>query len=526
MKSEKSSKLIRRERCPECEREGRDTAEDNFGVYDDGHKYCFSCQYYYPREGTVGSEGYTYEYLNWRGITRETFRFYDCTTKIDAEGKPISIGFRYSNNSYKVRLRDSKEFYWTGEHRPGLFGIDKFAAGSHKYVIITEGETDAASFYQCLSVVSKGGAPPCVSVQSAGSAVRDCTADRSWLNSFERVYLAFDNDTRGREATALVARLFDPDKVYDVKFSNRKDANEYLQNGEEDDLLNIWKNAKRYLPDTLVSSLSEFKKILLTEDTKGVPYPFQCLNEMTYGIRLGETVLFLAQEKVGKTELMHFIEHKLLTESKANVGAIYLEEPKKRHLQALAGIELNRPIHLPDSGCTDSQIISAIDRVVEKDDRLFIYSSFGNTDPDILLDTIRYLATSCGCRYIILDHITMGVVGGSRLDDIRRSLDYLITKLEMMVKELEIALIIVSHVNDIGQPRESHYLTKVADITIRVERDLMAEDIMSKSTWKLSVIYNRFSGKTGYAGDAVFDLNTYSFKERNNNEMDTVRLLA
>jgi twinkle protein len=339
------------------------------------------------------------------------------------------------------------------------------------------------------------------------------------------VYLAFDNDARGREATGLVARLFNPDKVYDLKFSNRKDANEYLQKGEATELYNIYINAKRYLPDSLVSSRSEFKKILLTETEKGIPYPFRCLNNMTYGIRRGETVLFLAQEKVGKTELMHFIEHKLLTESKENVGAIYLEEPNKRHLQALAGIELKRPVHLPDSGCSDDQVVNAIDNIVEKDDRLFIYSSFGNTDPDILLTTIRYLATSCGCNYIIFDHITMGVVGSSKMDHIRGNLDYLITKLEMLVKELNIAIIIVSHVNDEGKPRESHYLTKVADITIRAERDLMSDDPLIKNTWHLSVVYNRFCGKTGYAGKALFDLNTYSFFEESN-ELERTEILG
>lgn len=427
-------------------------------------------------------------------------------TKINAEGKPISIGFKYPDGNYKVRLRDTKEFYWIGDHRPGLFGRDKFAAGSHKYVTITEGELDACSLYQVLKA-------PVVSVQSSSSALRDCTADRSWLNSFERVYIAFDNDARGREATHLVARLFDRDKVFDVKFSNRKDANEYLQAGEDVELLNIWRNSKKYLPDTLVSSLSEFKDILTKPVKAGVPYPFKCLTDMTYGIRTGETVLFLAQEKVGKTELMHFIEHRLLKETKDNVGAIYLEEPKQRHLQALAGIELKRPVHLPDSGCTPDQIVSAIEKVVGVDDRLYLYSHFGSTDPDILLDTIRFLVSACMCNYVIFDHITMGVVGSSGLDNETRVLDYLITRLEMMVKELNFALIIVSHVNDFGQSRGSHYLTKVADITVRAERDLMSSSADTRNTLHLSVPYNRYCGKTGPAGSIIFDQDTYSYEE-------------
>ena len=40
------SKVVSRERCPSCALNGRDTGEDNLAVYDDGHKFCYSCKYY------------------------------------------------------------------------------------------------------------------------------------------------------------------------------------------------------------------------------------------------------------------------------------------------------------------------------------------------------------------------------------------------------------------------------------------------------------------------------------------------
>jgi len=39
------SHLIRHEQCPECKKEGRDTSKNNFAVYSDGHKFCYSCRY-------------------------------------------------------------------------------------------------------------------------------------------------------------------------------------------------------------------------------------------------------------------------------------------------------------------------------------------------------------------------------------------------------------------------------------------------------------------------------------------------
>src|SRR5229473_6046721 len=94
-----TSKLIRRERCPECAKHGRDISEDNLGIFDDGHGYCFSCEYYSPPMDKHPSETYTYQYLAWRGINQETFKAFNSFTKIDFEGKPISIGFRYSNDN-------------------------------------------------------------------------------------------------------------------------------------------------------------------------------------------------------------------------------------------------------------------------------------------------------------------------------------------------------------------------------------------------------------------------------------------
>jgi twinkle protein len=437
----------------------------------------------------------TYEYLEWRGVTRNTFRQYGVKTKVAASGQPTSIGFTYPSGATKVRLLGKKEFFWQGDHIPGLFGLDKFNTGSHKYVAITEGELDACSLWQITQV-------PCLSVQSSSSAVADVVAARDYLAGFERIYLAFDGDAPGRDAAAMVARLFDYNKVYHVKFSrpDRKDANSYVEHNEGDVLLNVFLNARKYVPEQIITHLDEFKEILNEDHKMGVPFPIPSLNDKTYGIHQGYSYLITAEEGVGKTELMHAIEYQLLKRTNDNVGAIFLEEPKRRHLQAIAGLELKLPVHLPDSPTPRDQVMAALSRVVGRDERLFIYSHFGSDDPDVLLDTIRFLVTACSCRYILMDHISMAVSGLAG-DDERRALDYLSTRLEMMVKELDFALIFVSHVNDDGKTRGSRYIAKVADVRIDLSRDVRS----GSNTTSILVSKNRFSGKTGPAGSYVFD---------------------
>lgn len=451
------------------------------------------------------SNNFSYEYLSHRGINKNTFELYGVKTKIAGDGKPVAVGFPYSNGAVKVRLTDEKKFYWeeNGKEasKAGLFGMDRFSSGSHKYVTITEGEYDALALNQVLS-------GPVVSVQSAASAHRDCVVARDWLSGFERIYIAFDADDPGREAAAAVAKLFDYNKVYFVKFTKRKDANEYLLNGEGEELRQIWWNSTTYRPDNIISTLAEFGDALDHSPGEGWRlYPSEVLNDMTYGIRTSETVLITAKTGRGKTSLMHAIEYAALTETEENVGAIYLEEPKGNHLKALAGIHLQQPVHLPDCGVTRSEINDALSQVVGRDDRLHLYSHFGSDNPRVIEDTIRFLVSARGCRIIILDHLTM-VVAGLQGEDQRLALDYLSTRLTMMAVELDFAFIVASHVNDNMLTRGSRLIEGNAHIHIQLEREPKDPDPLVQKTTQFFIPKNRPISKTGPAGSMVFDTYT------------------
>ena len=153
--------------------------------------------------------------------------------------------------------------------------------------------------------------------------------------------------------------------------------------------------------------------------------------------------------------------------------------------------------------------------MVRLDERLHIYSHFGSDDPEIILDTIRFLVSARGCRYILLDHITM-VVSGLGGKNATTALDYLVTRLEMMVKELNFALIFVSHVNDDGFTRGSRMISKIADIRIDLFRDIIHPDPVIRRIMRMVIPKNRFCGRTGPAGELLLDPVTNILRE----EMD------
>lgn len=521
--------------CPKCQ------SSDALTVYTDGHSYCFSCKglntiskeqltelgfegvnsdstpeasYHSssPPASSSDSFRYSYQYLATRGITEDTMRKFNCLTKVSEEGLPLEIGFPYDADSTSVKVRNltEKSFWSKGDMRNAtLFGKHLFPAASSRSITITEGEFDALSVYQML-----GSGYPVVSIRSSSSGKADCQREFEYLNSFERIYLCLDADEPGQKAALEIARLFDFNKIYHVKLdATHKDANGYLQANQSDVFKRTWWNSKRYVPEGVLSQLSEFDDIIDHSENKvGVPFPFPTLQEKTYGIRTGETYLFTALEGIGKTEIIRAIEYHLLRTTDSNIGVIHLEEGKDRVLKGLAGYELGAPAHLPDSGVSNDDVKGALHNLIKRDERLHIYSHFGSADPDHILDTIRFLVASCNCKYVFLDHITM-VVSGLKEDDERKALDYISTRLAMMVEELDFALIFVSHINDHDQTRGSRNISKVAKTWIKLSRDQNAATEEERNTTLLTIQKNRFGAHTGPAGKLYFDLNTFMISE-------------
>ena len=448
-------------------------------------------------------------YVAMRGITSKTMEFYDVRTVVNSStSKPEKIIFPYGDEAQKVRDLTEKQFMVTGTSMAPLFGMDKFTPGQHQSITITEGEFDALSVFQML-----GSKYPVVSVRSSSTARSDCSNAREFLNSFDRIYLCFDNDNPGEKATKEVSQLFDLNKVYFVKLGRHKDANELLQADKAREFLGTWWNSRKFVPKGIISSLEEQKQILAKQkEAARAEYPFPSLQEMTYGIRSKELVLITAQEKIGKTEFIRAIEYKLLKDTEENVGIIHLEEEEQRSIQGLVGLHVGEPIHLPDCMVSVSDQQKALEELTKTDDRLHVYTHFGSDDPDVIIDVIRSMVTVLGCKYLFIDHITM-LVTGFEGDDERRKLDYLSTKFAELTRELDFTMFLISHVNDDGKTRGSRNIAKVADLIVSLNRDIEAQDENSRNTTYVTVRGNRFSGRTGPAGTLKFDSKRFRLDE-------------
>lgn len=467
---------------------------------------------------SILKDGCALEHVAQRGLTIETLRKYGVKTSTDKEGNPLATFFPYGPHNNKIRdLTKVKSFLWQvreeelpqDKKRLPLFGMDKFPAGSSKTITITEGEYDALSSYQM-----QGSKYPVVSVSSSTTAEGEAKQAHAYLNSFDMIYLNFDNDNPGIEAAKKVARLFNPNKVYIVPYDrDLKDANDYLTEGRAQDYTKLWWSASTFKPANIINRLTEVKDLIFREDAEAIAtFPFPSLDSKAFGIRSKEVVLLTAQEKVGKTEILRAIEHHLLKTTDYNLGIIHLEESERRAVLGLVNYELKKPVHLPHSGVSREEMFNTYEKLMNGKPRVNIYSHYDSDEPDVILETIRYMVQVQGCKFVFLDHITW-LVTGIEGDDERRKLDYISTKLAKMTKDLDFCLFLVSHVNDDNRTRGSRNISKIADLLVYIDRDIENADDLIRNTTNVTLKGNRFAGLTGPCTALLFDTKTYTLHE-------------
>ncbi len=514
------STFLRHVPCDNC------GSSDANSLYSDGHEYCFSCQTHKKGDGTCSelptkrSNGLisgSYQALSKRKLSEETARKFGYQVG-EMNGKTVQIAPYFDSSgtmvAQKIRTPD-KSFSILGDiSTAGLFGSNLWNGG--KKLVVTEGEID------CLTVSQvQNNKWPVVSVPNgAQGALKALKKNFEYLQRFEEIIIMFDMDEPGQKAARECVELFEPGKakVASLPF---KDANETLQQGKPEAIVQAIWNAKTYRPDGILSGDELWAEVSSTEVVEAIPYPWPSLNDVTQGARKGELVTLTAGSGIGKSAVVREIAHHLLKQGQT-VGLIMLEENPKRTALGLMGIELNRPLHLGREGIDDATLKTAFDTTVGSG-RCYLYNHFGSSDIDNLVTRVRYLAKACGCQWIILDHLSI-VVSGLGDGDERRLIDNAMTFLRTLVEETGVGMFLVSHLRrpegdrgheqgaktSLSQLRGSHSIAQLSDMVVGMERDQQGKN---PNVTTLRVLKNRFSGETGIAGYLLYDRETGRLSE-------------
>lgn len=424
--------------------------------------------------------------------------------------------FPYGDKAAKVRKNGEKHFTikgdWTASKK--LFGQEHFSAGG-KLVIITEGEFDALSAYQMME-----SRYAVVSVRNgAQSALKDCKENYEFLDSFDSIYVAFDMDDAGRKASKQVAELF-AKKSKIVKLPNGyKDANDMLMDGKQKEFsICVWRG-ESYVPDGIVAGDSLLEEVMKPIKASDVMYPFAGLNELTYGIRLGEMVTVTAGSGLGKSQFIRELVWQILQTTEERVGLMFMEESVRKTALSLMSLAANKPLHLPDCNATDEEKVKAFEQTLGTG-KVYLFDHFGSSDVDNIVNRVRYMAKAMDCRYVFLDHVSIIVSAQSNGDE-RKAIDEIMTKLRTLVQETGIALIVVSHLKrpeskgheegaatSLAQLRGSASIAQLSDMVLGLERNGQADDAIERNTTHVRVLKNRFCGITGKACQLLYSHET------------------
>jgi len=526
----KNTSFIKHTSCESC------GSSDANAVYSDGSAYCFSCR----KNTAAGTEDTEVEFNvvqsqltldeiqqlpidTFRGISKKVL--YNAGVKIEYDDKrnitshyyPITVNKKIK--AYKKRIVATKDFRVVGKAEvPELF--NQVNSGKRKNLVITEGEIDCLSILEMLTK-AKAQFDVVSIVNGAQSARRNIASNLDFVNKYEKVFIAFDNDEFGIEASKDVAHIIKPGKAHIVN-SIHKDANEALSKGLIDEYLqDVW-SAKVYKPDAFITGEKIWQAFKERSEVKSVPYPncLKGLNDKLFGMRLGEITLFTSGTGSGKSTVVKETILNLLEKTEDKIGLISLEESIGDTATKLIGMSINKNIRMPGD-VSDEEARKGYEKVFG-DERLILLDHQGSVADTSLLDRIEYLA-ALGCNYLILDHITIAVSEGVDGATGNEAVDKVMSSLLKIVKRYNIHLTLISHLRkspgdaksfeegvmpNLDSIKGSGSIKQISFDIIGFARNMMAAEKRDRNIVKFAVLKSRFSGDTGMCGQAIYNVDT------------------
>lgn len=459
--------------CPVCQAAGNDTQGNNLYLHEDKlGGWCYACSAYRTVSGgttikqqrtpdqaleLASIKSYPFRALTDRNISKATCQKFGVRVALDEETatEPVAHFYPYHTSDgdiagYKKRMLP-KTFSVIGRPK-GLFG-QNVAKKNGKMLIVFGGEIDCMSGWEMLQRRDKS--YNCVSLPNGEQLDPQTRKELDFFTAHQLVVICLDEDGVGRAAAKELAELLVSQVKVKIMRMKRKDTSEYLKADDVDGWWSALLGAEDFRPEKIENGSEISLEELLTPVTKGIFLDFipeTC--KRLHGLRKGELTILLAPPGAGKTTFCRQLTYELITKQDDPVFNIFLEEGAKKTRQGLvalhAGVALNRFRDNP--GCADIEKVKEAQELILP--KLELVNHRGSLSNDSLRNQINYLVKAKGCKYGMLDHLSM-VFSGRDDDNERKAMDKLVTVLGDMVEPLDFHLLVVVHINRKNRERDT-----------------------------------------------------------------------
>lgn len=365
------------------------------------------------------------EYLKKRGLTTETIEYFKLG--YDKEKNAISIPIMKENEVVNIKYRfiTPRDIKYTQEKgcEVWLFNEDGLFHGKKKGgVLIVEGEFDCMMAWQ---EGFKNTISPASGKDSYGVWIE-------LLDSIKRVFIAYDNDKPGRQASKDLAERVGVDKSWDIIYPEGvKDANEFFLEHTSEDFRDLIKQARPFYKYKfqgvvdIIESLREHKEETIQLDC--VPF---------IKFESDWMVILSGQSNVGKTAYSLNIANELANK---NIPCLFM--PFERGIKSVGRRFLDVRFQLSNNEI-DFYKDEDWDKMVSDVIELPLF--FSLPSPQELEDTVRRAKRLFNIKFVIVDHLDYMIrrTGENENSEVSRALQ----AFKALAQELGVIFIIVHHI--------------------------------------------------------------------------------
>lgn len=247
------------------------------------------------------------------------------------------------------------------------------------------------------------------------TALEEVINNREYIEQFEEVVWAFDDDDVGNKLNLDCSRLFRQRSKFFNYPAGCKDANECLNKGFDREFVAAWWEPVEARVKGTLRSASHWGDKAKKIRAMGLSYFEPALNPITFGIQLSYLSVWGAGTGVGKTEITTQHICSLIRQGHP-VVAIYLENSPDEVIQMVASQMANKDFtsppwseeegtpYNPARDYTQELMDATIDELLDSG-LLFIPELQGSKDINIIMEVLQD-AMALGYVYFVVDNLT------------------------------------------------------------------------------------------------------------------------